>query len=50
MILLGLVAPYADLIIPSSFTAFGTFLMRQFMMNIPKSLDEAAVIDGATKW
>lgn len=25
-------------------------MMRQFMMNIPKSLDEAAEIDGATKW
>lgn len=50
MILLGLVDTYAGLVIPASFSAFGTFLMRQFMMNIPKSLDEAAEIDGATKW
>ena len=50
MIRLGLVNSYLGLIIPSAFSAFGTFLMRQFMMNIPKSLDEAAEIDGASKW
>lgn len=50
MILLGLVDSYTGLILPAAFSAFGTFLMRQFMMNIPKSLDEAAEIDGATKW
>ena len=50
MILLNLVDSYTGLILPAAFSAFGTFLMRQFMMNIPKSLDEAAEIDGATKW
>ncbi|HBC86987.1 MAG TPA: sugar ABC transporter permease, partial [Lentisphaeria bacterium] len=25
-------------------------MMRQFMMTIPTSLDEAAEIDGASKW
>ena len=50
MIKLGLIDTYAGLILPAAFSAFGTFLMRQFMMNIPKSLDEAALIDGATKW
>ena len=50
MILFGLVDSYTGLILPAAFSAFGTFLMRQFMMNIPKSLDEAAEIDGATKW
>lgn len=50
MIALGLVDTYAGLILPAAFTAFGTFLMRQFMMNIPKALDEAAEIDGASKW
>jgi ABC-type glycerol-3-phosphate transport system permease component len=50
MITLGLVDTYAGLILPASFSAFGTFLMRQFMMNIPKSLDEAAEIDGTSKW
>lgn len=50
MIRLGLVDSFLGLIIPSSFSAFGTFLLRQFMMGIPKSLDEAAEIDGASRW
>lgn len=50
MIKLGLVDTYAGLIIPASFSAFGTFLLRQFMLGIPSSLDEAAEIDGANKW
>ncbi len=28
-------------------SAFGTFLLRQFMLTIPRDLDEAATIDGA---
>lgn len=47
MIYLGLVNTLQGLILPSAFSAFGTFLIRQFMMNIPSSLDEAAEIDGA---
>ena len=50
MISLGLVNTLQGLILPSAFSAFGTFLIRQFMMNIPSSLDEAAEIDGASKW
>ncbi len=50
MIRLGLVDSYLGLIIPASFSAFGTFLLRQFMLGIPRSLDEAAEIDGASKW
>lgn len=50
MIKLGLVDTYAGLILPAAFSAFGTFLMRQFMLTIPTSLDEAAEIDGASKW
>lgn len=41
---------YAGLIIPAAFSAFGTFLLRQFMLTIPRSLDEAAIIDGAGDW
>jgi ABC-type glycerol-3-phosphate transport system permease component len=50
MMRLGWVDSYAGLIIPAAFTAFGTFLLRQFMLTIPQSLDEAAEIDGASKW
>ena len=41
---------YTGLIVPASFSAFGTFLLRQFMISIPKALDEAAYLDGATPW
>lgn len=34
------------LIIPGLFSAFGTFLLRQFFMTLPKELEEAAIIDG----
>jgi len=50
MITLGLVDSLPGLIIPAAFSTFGTFLLRQFMLAIPKSLDEAAEIDGASKW
>jgi ABC-type glycerol-3-phosphate transport system permease component len=47
---LGLFNNYWGLIIPGAFTAYGTFLLRQFMLTIPTSLDEAASIDGAGHW
>ena len=50
MVALGWVDSYTGLIIPAAFTAFGTFLLRQFMLTVPPSLDEAAEIDGASKW
>lgn len=38
---------FYPLIVPSFFAgAFNVFLIRQFIMSIPKSLDEAAMIDG----
>jgi multiple sugar transport system permease protein len=36
------------LILPGLFGAFGTFLLRQFMLQIPVELEEAARIDGAS--
>lgn len=52
MVFFGMVDTYAGLIIPPAFmgSAMGTFLLRQFMMTIPPSLDEAAEIDGASHW
>lgn len=48
MVKLGLVNTYFGLILPMAFSAFGTFLLRQFMVTIPRSFDEAAEMDGAT--
>lgn len=37
---------YQGLIVPSLFSAFGTFLLRQFFLSIPQDLIDASVIDG----
>ena len=47
---LHLLDTYSGLILPAAFSAFGTFLLRQFMLGIPLALDEAATIDGGTAW
>ncbi|HZS91500.1 MAG TPA: carbohydrate ABC transporter permease [Chloroflexota bacterium] len=44
---LGLLDNHASLILPSLTSAFGTFLLRQFFLNIPFELEEAARVDGA---
>lgn len=46
---LGWVDSYQALIVPGLASAFGVFLLRQFFLTIPKELEEAAVIDGASK-
>ncbi len=47
LVRLQLLDSYAGLIVPAAFSAFGTFLMRQFMLTIPREMDEAARVDGA---
>lgn len=49
MILIGWVDRLAALIVPWIFTAYGTFLMRQFFLSIPKEIEEAAILDGASR-
>lgn len=44
----GLVNTLWSLMIPPMVSAFGTFLLRQFFLTVPKDLDEAARIDGCT--
>ena len=41
---------YQALILPSAFSAFSTFLMRQYFRSLPLDLDEAARMDGASSW
>jgi multiple sugar transport system permease protein len=43
----GLLNNYAGLILPQVVTAFGIFLLRQYMLSVPDQLLEAARIDGA---
>lgn len=47
---LGLQNSYLGLIIPEGLTAYGVFLMRQFMSNIPDEIIESARIDGASEF
>lgn len=43
---MGLLNTIPALFIPGLFSAFGTFLMRQFFMALPNELEDAARIDG----
>ena len=45
---LGWLDTYAALIVPGLSSAFNIFLLRQAFLAIPKELDEAAKIDGAS--
>ncbi|MDX6252051.1 MAG: multiple sugar transport system permease protein [Kribbellaceae bacterium] len=38
------------LIVPGAAGAFGVFFLRQFFVNIPRELEESALIDGANTW
>jgi multiple sugar transport system permease protein len=46
--LLGLMNTRLGIILPGIFTAFGVFLLRQFMITIPDEIIEAAKVDGAS--
>lgn len=47
---LGWLNTVMALILPGVVSTFGTFLLRQFYMTVPKELEEAAVLDGCTVW
>ena len=42
---LGLLDTIPALFLPNLFSAFGTFLLRQFFMSLPKELEEAAIVE-----
>ena len=46
----GWVNSYAALIAPGLFSAYGTFLLRQFFLSLPRDLEEAAMLDGCGHW
>src|SRR3954469_1992698 len=37
-------------IVPTAASAFGVFFLRQFFLQLPRELEEAAVLDGANRW
>jgi multiple sugar transport system permease protein len=41
---------YWAIILPPLASVFGTFLLRQFFLSFPHELEEAAIVDGCTKW
>lgn len=50
--ILGLINTLTGIILILGFgnTAFGIWIMRNYLISIPKDLDEAAYIDGASHW
>ncbi len=40
---------YRGLILPFSASGFGVFLLYQFFRTVPKELEEAAIVDGASR-
>jgi multiple sugar transport system permease protein len=47
---LGWIDTYRALILPPAFSAFSTFLLRQYFLSLPIELDDAARVDGASSW
>lgn len=46
---LGLTDTFAALILPGLGSTFGVFLLRQYMLGIPRELEDAAWIDGCSR-
>jgi len=40
----------AIIVPPALFSAFGVFLLRQFIKGLPEELEESAILDGANRW
>lgn len=47
---MGLIDTIPALFIPNLFSAFGTFMLRQFFLSLPKDIEEAARIDGCSRY
>lgn len=47
---LGLLDTIPALFLPNLFSAFGTFLLRQFFLALPNELEEAAILDGCNRF
>lgn len=49
MVAMGWNDRIVSLIVPWIFSAYGTFLMRQFFVTFPKEIEEAALLDGCSR-
>ncbi|MBI5930596.1 MAG: ABC transporter permease subunit [Chloroflexi bacterium] len=49
MVAIGWNDKIVSLIVPWIFSAYGTFLMRQFFVTFPKEIEEAALLDGCSR-
>lgn len=47
---LGWINSYEAMMLPVSFTAFGTFLIRQFFLTIPYEFEDSGRMDGASRF
>lgn len=47
---IGLAGTLPGMIVPRMTNAFGIFFMRQFYLSLPRDLEEAARVDGASEW
>ena len=46
----GWIDTFKALIIPHFYSVYGTFFLRQFFLGIPRELEEAAIIDGTSRF
>lgn len=47
---MGITNSYAGMILPSLFNAYGIFLFRQYYLSFPKELEEAAELEGCSRY
>ena len=47
---IGMLDSYVGLTVPAFATAYGTFLLRQFLQSLPSELEDAARIDGCSEF
>ena len=50
MVAFGWINTYYALIIPWLVTPFGIFLLRQYILSLPRDVEDAARMDGASEW
>ncbi|MCU0425196.1 MAG: carbohydrate ABC transporter permease [Candidatus Kapabacteria bacterium] len=50
MVAFGWINTYQALIFPWLVTPFGVFLLRQYVLSLPRDVEDAARMDGASEW